>query len=90
LIRNSCLRVCLPFDDFSFVITELWDFIPLRVRVRVKGAFQLYFSDQFYWWRKPEEQEKTTNQFKVILEGAYRMCMAQSFLTTILGYFVDS
>jgi hypothetical protein len=27
--------------------------------------FQLYRGDQFYWWRKPEYPEKTTNQSQV-------------------------
>ena len=27
--------------------------------------FQLYRGSQFYWWRKPEYLEKTTNQLQV-------------------------
>ena len=27
--------------------------------------FQLYRGSQFYWWRKPEYQEKTTNLSQV-------------------------
>jgi hypothetical protein len=27
--------------------------------------FQLYHGDQFYWWRKPEYSEKTTDLLQV-------------------------
>ena len=30
-------------------------------------VFQLYRGDQFYWWRKPEDQEKTANLSQSIL-----------------------
>ena len=63
--KKEATYVCFAIVSIIFKIFFLWMWGGYLVWFMVFNVFQLYRGGQFFWWKKPEYPEKTTDLLQV-------------------------
>jgi hypothetical protein len=83
VIKSSTLQLVWLFMNYcsfsySWFILHIW--LGLWCLMPLSTAFQLYWGSQFYWWRKPEYPEKSTD-LSQISDKLYHIMLYQIHIT---------
>jgi len=82
VIGTDCTNSC---KSNYHTITSTAALTGLELRCLMPLSIQLYRGDQFYWWRKPEDPEKTTDLSQVT-EKLFLYCICVFVILTVSSF----